>query len=75
MYRFLFCHKDIKDFPCLVRGELLFPEPTLPFWELLWKEDPCASLSLEANGLPRGTHLVIPGSEKRLLRPKRGIFY
>lgn len=47
MYNFLFYSENIKFFPCLVRGELMFPEPTLPFWELSWNEASCASLSLK----------------------------
>lgn len=47
MDKFLSSFEDIKNFPCLVRGELMFPEPTLPFWEPLWKEVFCASFPLK----------------------------
>lgn len=32
-----------KNIPCLVRGELIFPEPTLYIREPSWKEASCAS--------------------------------
>jgi len=47
MNNFFIYYEDIKNFPCLVRGELMFPEPTLPFWEPLWNEVSCDSLSLK----------------------------
>ncbi len=44
MINFLYHFLNISLFPCLVRGELMFPEPTVPFWEPLWNEASCASL-------------------------------
>ncbi len=52
MDKFLNFIEDIKNFPCLVRRELMFPEPTLLFWEPLWKEVYGASFLKKLMGFP-----------------------
>lgn len=47
MNNFLYYSKNNGNFPCLVRGELYFPEPTDPLREPLWQEASCASLTLK----------------------------